>query len=110
MTGAEREELVANPWHVVDVERLDPATITAVIRQVEVSEGIDQLAYRETEIDSLWSLAHMAVRDGRPGSDEALALLWTAHDSVGTGAKQTAITALTSLRDLKGLETLNDGV
>lgn len=107
MSDAERGQLNANPWHVVDVERLDPATITAVIRQVEVSEGIDQLAYRETEIDSLWSLAHMAVRARRPGADEALALLWTAHDSVGSGAKQTAITALTSLRDFEGLETLN---
>lgn len=110
MSGAEHDELIANPWYVVNVERLDPATITAVIRQVEVSEGIDQLAYREAELDSLWSLAHMAVRAGRPGADEALALLWTAHDSVGIGAKQTAITALTSLRGLKGLETLNDGV
>ncbi|OLT18868.1 hypothetical protein BJF78_11825 [Pseudonocardia sp. CNS-139] len=58
----------ANPWFVVDVERIDATTVARVLRQVRASEGLDQLAYRETEIDALWSLVDMAVRAGMPGA------------------------------------------
>jgi hypothetical protein len=97
-----------NPWFVVDVERIDSATVARVLRQVKVSEGLDQLAYRETEIDALWSLVDMAVRAEMPGAEVALALLWTAHDAVGAGDVDSAVDALTRLRDLSGLETLNE--
>jgi hypothetical protein len=98
---------VVNPWHVVDVRRLDRRTVTAVIGQVEASQGLDQFAYREAEIDALWSLTDMAVRDGRAGAAEALALLWTAHDAVGEGVKQRAITALMRLCDGADFEVFN---
>jgi hypothetical protein len=98
----------ANPWFVVDVERIDATTVARVLRQVKASEGLDQLAYRETEIDALWSLVDMAVRAGMPGAEVALALLWTAHDAVGTGDVDTAVEALTRLRDLSGLEEFNE--
>ncbi|GAA3079197.1 hypothetical protein GCM10010464_49190 [Pseudonocardia yunnanensis] len=97
-----------NPWFVVDVERLDRATVARVVRQVAASEGLDQLAYRETEIDALWSLADMAARAGLPGAEVALSLLWTAHDAVGVGDVDVAVEALSKLQDLGGLEDLND--
>lgn len=98
----------ANPWFVVDVERIDEATVARVLRQVKASKGLDQLAYRETEIDALWSLVDMAVRAEMPGAEVALALLWTAHDAVGIGDVDTAVEALTRLRQLSGLEQLNE--
>ncbi|BCB77883.1 hypothetical protein GCM10022251_38020 [Phytohabitans flavus] len=95
---------VTNPWYIVSVERLDAETVDLVMRKVAVSSGLDQLAYRETEIDALWSLVHMAVRAGRPGADHALALLWTAHDAVGEGDVNLALTALAQLKDMENLE------
>lgn len=100
----------ANPWNVVAVERIDPATTTRVMEQIAVSDGIDQLAYREAEIDSLWSLVHMAVRVGVPGAAEVLSLLWAAHDSVADGRQEDALTALASVRDYPGLNSLNRDV
>jgi hypothetical protein len=104
--GASREP--ANPWFIVDVERIDAGTVARVMRQVAASEGLDQLAYRETEIDALWSLVDMAVRAGMAGAEVALALLWTAHDAVGGGNVDLALEALGDLRDLPGLEELNE--
>jgi hypothetical protein len=88
-----------DPWRIVDVQALDPATVTAVIRQVEVSPQADQLAYRESEVDALWTLADMAVKEGQPEAQEWLELLWEAHDHVGDGNHPQALAALERLRD-----------
>jgi len=90
---------VPDPWRIIDVQALDPATVSAVIRQVEVSPQADQLAYRESEVDALWTLADMAVKDGQPGAQEWLELLWVAHDHVGDGNHPEALAALEQLRD-----------
>jgi len=89
----------ADPWHIVDVETLDVDTIGLVIRQVEVSPRADQLAYRESEIDALWTLADMAAQAGDTDASEWLELLWQAHDHVGDGDRTQALAALTRLRD-----------
>jgi hypothetical protein len=104
-----RTEMV-NPWHVVAVERIDPVTTTRVMRQIAASDGIDQLAYREAEIDSLWSLVHMAVRADIPGAAEVLNLLWVAHDSVADERQEEALAALAKVRDHPDLESLNRDV
>ncbi|MFW3169566.1 hypothetical protein [Geodermatophilus sp. CPCC 206100] len=96
----------ADPWRVVDVQALDAVTVSAVIGQVEVSPQADQLAYRESEIDALWTLADMAVKDGRPGAQEWLELLWEAHDHVGDGNHGQALAALQQLRDSLGAQTV----
>ncbi|NEK56965.1 hypothetical protein GCU56_03645 [Geodermatophilus sabuli] len=92
----------ADPWRIVDVQTLDAVTVSAVIGQVEVSPQADQLAYRESEIDALWTLADMAVKAGRPGAQEWLELLWEAHDHVGDGNHAQALAALQQLRDTLG--------
>jgi hypothetical protein len=92
----------ADPWHIVDVETLDAETVAMVIRQVEVSPRPDHLAYRESEIDALWTLADMAVRAGDAGAREWLDLLWQAHDHVGDGERAEALAVLTRLRDRLG--------
>jgi hypothetical protein len=89
----------ADPWHIVDVETLDVDTVALVIRQVEVSPRADQLAYRESEIDALWTLADMAAQAGDTDASEWLDLLWQAHDHVGDGDRTQALAALTRLRD-----------
>jgi hypothetical protein len=109
MSTEPRTETV-NPWNVVAVERIDSATIARVMRQIAVSDGIDQLAYREAEIDSLWGLVHMAVRAGIPGAAEVLDLLWVAHDNVADGRREEALAALASVRDHPDLESLNRDV
>jgi hypothetical protein len=106
MTDSHPDFQVTNPWYIVSIERLDVETVNLVMRKVAVSSGLDQLAYRETEIDALWSLVHMAVRAGRPGAEHALALLWTAHDAVGDGDVNLALAALAELKDLENLEDL----
>jgi hypothetical protein len=89
----------ADPWRIVDVQTLDAATVSAVIGQVEVSPQADQLAYRESEVDALWTLADMAVDEGQAGAREWLELLWEAHDHVGDGEHPQALAALQRLRD-----------
>lgn len=109
MNGEPRTEM-ANPWNVVAVERIDAVTTARVMRQIAVSDEYDQLAYREAEIDSLWSLVHMAARAGIPGAAEVLDLLWVAHDSIADGRREEALAALASVRDHPGLESLNRDV
>lgn len=89
-----------DPWRIVDVQSLEPSTVAAVISQVEVSPRADQLAYRESEVDALWTLADMAVNNGRAGAQEWLELLWEAHDHIGDGNHAQALDALVRLRDL----------
>ena len=89
----------ADPWRIVDVQALDARTVELVISQVEVSPRADQLAYRESEVDALWTLADMAVDDGLPGASEWRELLWEAHDHVGDGNHPQALDALARLRD-----------
>lgn len=88
----------ADPWRIVDVEVLDAETVARVIRQVEVSVEPDQLVYRESEVDALWTLADMAAKAGDADASEWLELLWRAHDHIGDGEREAALAALETLR------------
>lgn len=88
-----------DPWRIIDVQTLDAATVSLVIGQVQASPRADQLAYRESEVDALWTLADMAAKDGQAAAQEWLDLLWTAHDHVGNGNHSEAIAALGRLRE-----------
>jgi hypothetical protein len=88
----------ANPWHLVEVRELEPVTVSRVIAQLEASAEFEQLVYRESELDALWSLADMAARAGRPGASRSLGLLWQAHDAVGEDRPAEAVRALVELR------------
>lgn len=91
-----------DPWHIVDVQALDVATVSLVIAQLEVSPRADQLVYRESEVDALWTLADMALKKGRTNAGKWLELLWEAHDHVGDGNPVEARSALVRLRDSLG--------
>jgi hypothetical protein len=89
-----------DPRRIVDVEVLDADTVSAVIAKVDASVHADLLAYRESEVDGLWSLADMAVKEGRRNAEQWLSLLWTAHDHIGDGEREQALVALRALRDM----------
>jgi hypothetical protein len=89
----------ADPWRIADVEVLDAETVGRVIRQVEVSTDPDQLAYRESEVDALWTLADMAAQAGDRDAPALLELLWEAHDHIGDGHRDAALTTLVRLRE-----------
>jgi hypothetical protein len=89
----------ADPRRIADVEVLDAETVGRVIRQVEVSTDADQLAYRESEVDALWTLADMAARAGDRDAPVLLELLWEAHDHIGDGHRDAALTTLERLRE-----------
>jgi hypothetical protein len=91
--------VTADPWRIVEVEVLDAETVGRVIRQVEVSVEPDQLVYRESEVDALWTLADMAARAGDRDAPQWRELLWQAHDHIGDGERDKARTTLETLRD-----------
>lgn len=93
-------ESTANPWHIVDVKELDVETVRAVMGQVKVSNSSDHFTYREAELDTLWSIADMAVTAVEPGADSALQLLWEAHDLVGDGEIAEGVRALERLAEV----------
>jgi hypothetical protein len=74
------------------VEELTPATVREVADRIAVAAGFEDLVYRESEIDALWSLADIARRDAvLAGSADAerwtevLRLIGTAHDLIPDG-------------------------
>lgn len=78
--------------HMNPVEELTPVTVSEVAARVEVAVGFEDLVYRESEIDALWSLADIARRDAvlARSADaerwtEILRLVGTAHDLVPDG-------------------------
>lgn len=97
--AVQNDRAKADPLRVVDVRVLDAETVNRVIAQVEVSPQADHLAYREAEVDALWSLADMAAKAGQTGAPALVELLWEAHEHIGDGNQGEAITALVRLRD-----------
>lgn len=89
--------MTADPQGVVVVQELDPETVELVISLLHRSTRFDHLVYRESEIDTLWSLADMQVRAGRTGSKNLRQILWSAHDLVGDGRPDAAAVELQQL-------------
>lgn len=74
------------------VEELTTTTVTDVADRIEVAVDFEDLVYRESEIDALWSLADIARRDATlAGHADAarwtqiLELIGTAHDLIPDG-------------------------
>jgi hypothetical protein len=86
--------MTADPLDVVRVDELVPGTVEEVIDRLDASTDFDHLAYRESEVDALWSLADMAVRRGEPGAETLVDLLWAAHERIGEGRPGSAVTEL----------------
>lgn len=77
---------------IYPVESLTAETITAVADRVARATTFEDLIYRESEIDALWSLADIAARtaelDNASDKDRWAKLrerLWEAHDLVPEG-------------------------
>lgn len=47
---------------IYQVEELTPSTILEVAERVAVASSFEDLIYRESEIDALWSLADIAAK------------------------------------------------
>lgn len=62
-----------------------------------LSVSFEHYAVRESEIDTLWSLADVASRAGDPGADYALVLLWEAHEALAHERLDDASRALEAL-------------
>lgn len=89
--------MTVDPRSLVVVQELDPPTVETVIDLLHCSTEFDHLVYRESEIDTLWSLADMQVRDGRQGAPGLRQILWSAHDLVGEGRPDAAAVELQQL-------------
>lgn len=68
------------------VERLDRATVGAVAARVAEAVSFEDLIYRESELDALWSLADIAAgSEAREPWVRLRELLGRAHDHVPEG-------------------------
>jgi hypothetical protein len=61
-----------DPTRTIPVQDYTPATLRAVVTQLEGSTTVDHLVYRESELDALWSLLDVEVRRAQArGENEA---------------------------------------
>jgi hypothetical protein len=81
-----------------DIEVLDAATVGHVIALIQLSDTSAELAIRETELDALWSLAEVAARSREERPLAILELMWEAHEALGHGRLDEAVTALATVR------------
>lgn len=54
-----------DPTRIIPVQDYAPATLRAVVAQLEGSTSLDHLVYRESELDALWSLLELELRRAR---------------------------------------------
>ncbi len=87
--------------HMNPVEELTPVTVSEVAARIAVAVDFEDLVYRESEIDALWSLADIARRDAALARSadaerwaEVLRLIGTAHDLIPDGRCAEAATIL----------------
>ena len=85
-----------------EVEDFDAPTLTALIARLERSSSLEQLVYREAELDEVWRLVDGALRETRRSSStgEAVTLLqqlkdlvFKVHDLVGVDSDPQAAAA-----------------
>ncbi|MBI2761289.1 MAG: hypothetical protein HYX51_07685 [Chloroflexi bacterium] len=58
-----------DPTRIVPIQDYTPATLRAVVAQLEGSTTVDHLVYRESELDALWTLLEREVRLARQNGD-----------------------------------------
>ena len=84
-----------NPKHSVAVTNLSQETLRELIAALEVSTEFEDLVYRESELDAIWSIAGFALKDERNAvRRDAIARLrdtaLLAHDLVADRRPQEA--------------------
>jgi len=52
-----------NPKHIVTVMDFSDETLRELIAALEVSTEFEDLVYRESELDAVWSIAGFALKD-----------------------------------------------
>jgi hypothetical protein len=92
-----------DPTRIISIQDYTPATLQAVIAQLERSTSVDHFVYREAELDALWSLLEVALRTARqqhaPATEVArleglFQAVRQAHDLVAAEAPQAAAARL----------------
>ena len=92
---------------IYQVTELTPETLLGIAERLDAASTFEDQIYRESEIDALWTLVDIRLRQAELAGDDALARwrslharLWVAHDLIPEGecARAAGI-----LRDLAGL-------
>ena len=92
---------------IYQVTDLEPATILAVADRTAAATSFEDLIYRESEVDAIWTLVDIQVRQAElhdsPELDRWLRLrdqLWQAHDLIPEGRVTESAALLRGLVDL----------
>jgi hypothetical protein len=92
---------------IYQVTDLLPETILGVAERTAAATTFEDLIYRESEVDAMWTLVDVQVRqaelNGSPDLDRWLRLrerLWQAHDLIPEGRVAESAAILRSLEDL----------
>src|SRR5438067_276812 len=79
---------------VLDVDDFAATTVAHLVERISRSAGESQLVYRESELDELWRLLDVEIRNANAADVAALAKLRdaviAAHDLVGVDAAPAA--------------------
>lgn len=112
---------VIKDWDECDlpaIEDLSPGSVRGVAERVRFSRSFEELVYRECELDALWTIADMMVRDLEEGCDarrgvglqgerqahvvRIAELLFQAHDDNARGDVDGASRRLEEVASLSG--------
>lgn len=94
---------------IYQVTELTPQTFTGIAERLDAATTFEDQIYRESEIDALWTLVDIQVRQAElAGHDGAEALatwvglrerLWTAHDLIPEGRCRESAAILRELAE-----------
>lgn len=90
-----------NPVSIVSVEDLSDDTLRQIISHLEISREFEHYIHREAELDGVWRLADMALKDETDERKRAwlrarLDIAMEAHDLVADSRPQDAADRLKS--------------
>lgn len=93
---------------IYQVTDLTPATLLGIADRLDVATSFEDQIYRESEIDALWTLVDIQVRQAEHTKDadalhrwqELRRRLWVAHDLIPEGQ---CAEAAREIRELVGL-------
>jgi hypothetical protein len=83
-----------NPGHIVAVTDFSPETLRNIIAHLEISTDFEHLVYREAELDAIWSITGLDLKDERAARLHQIAHV--AHDLVADRRPAEAAAALRS--------------
>jgi hypothetical protein len=90
---------------IYQVTELTPAALLGIAERLEVATSFEDQIYRESEIDALWTLVDIEVRQAELAGDtpalsrwrDLHSRLWVAHDLVPEGRCSDAAVILREL-------------